>query len=210
MLTDIRVLPPIELPEANYFDHKWGPDSTRRVAAIKNYAIDMFLDTRREWLVLVDSDVILQPNTIRHLVEVRKPVVSAVFWSRWGPDRPFMPNVWEWPPYSFSSPYWIEQLRRPGHVEVGGLGACTLIHRGVLEQGVRFEPTSETQDWGEDRWFCARCAALKVPLVADTCVTPFHIYNSAAPAVWDAKTAELWISEYLNEEWWQRIKRGER
>jgi hypothetical protein len=216
LLEAVKVLPSIKLPDTDYgknqFGHFWSKQAFARVAAIKQHGIDTFLATDATHLFLVDSDVILQPGTIDHLVELELPVVSAVFWSQWQDSRPWMPNVWEWPPYTFSSPHWIERLRWPGHVEVGGLGACTLIERKVLER-IRLEPTPETEDLGEDRWFAARCAAAGIAMTACTCVTPFHIYHHEqldAAEGWDQVKAKAWTADNLDETWWQQIRAGAR
>lgn len=216
LLTGVKVLPPIDLPPTDYgkneFGHFWSKRAFTRVAAIKQYGIDTFLQTEATHLFLIDSDVILQPGTVDHLAELDLPVVSAVFWSQWQDTRPWMPNVWEWPPYAFSSPHWIERLRWPGHHEVGGLGACTLIERSVHEQ-VRLDPTPETAELGEDRWFAARCSAAGIPMTACSCVTPSHVYHPhQLPEAegWDQVKAKAWISDNLDDGWWQRIKAGER
>jgi hypothetical protein len=216
LLDDATVLPRIDLPPTDYgkneFGHFWSKRAFARVAAIKQYGIDSFLESDATHLFLVDSDVILQPGTVDHLVELDLPVVAAVFWSQWQDERPWMPNVWEWPPYAFSSPQWLEHLRWPGHVEVGGLGACTLIARSVLEQ-VRIEPTPATEELGEDRWFAARCTEAGIPMTACTCVTPFHVYHPRQlvdAEGWDECKAKIWTTENLDDGWWQRIKAGER
>lgn len=52
----------------------------------------------------------------------------------------------------------INKLRKPSVYEVGGLGACTLIHKTAIEKGVNFDKVKNFTFWGEDRHFCIRAA----------------------------------------------------
>jgi hypothetical protein len=201
------VLDPIDLPDAGYkreiTTHLWPGDAVERVAAIKNHAIDLFLKTDATHLFLIDSDVILLPGTVDHLLELDVPVVSSVYWSRWQPNRPWMPNVWDGGHYEFKSAASLIRLAEPGHYEVGGLGACTLIERTVLEQ-IRFEPVLNFPMRGEDRWFCMRAGVHGIPLLADTCLTPFHVYRDdqlAEARRWTPVEAERWKADNLDVKW---------
>lgn len=201
---NVEILPAIELPEGGYSrdgrTHEWPMGSISRVAAIKNYAIDLFLKESQPWLFLVDSDVICQPGTINHLTG-SEPVISLVYWSQWSPGDPWLPNVWDQGHYGFTQT--PARFREPGHYRVGGLGAATLIRRDVLEQ-VKFEPIPNWPMWGEDRWFCLRCGVLDIDLWACTHVTPFHVYRDEQlpEAVgWDSTKAQAWIDRHLDDRW---------
>ena len=207
LLQDFTLLEPIDLPSDGYeradATHKWPASAVGRVAAIKNHAIDQFLKTDASHLFLIDSDVILLPGTVDHLLSLEVPVVSSVYWSRWKLDQPWMPNVWDGGHYEFRSGESLTRLAVPGHYEVGGLGACTLIERSVLER-VRFDPVPNFPLRGEDRWFCMRAGVYGIPLLADTCVTPWHVYrDSDLPTGerWNVAAAEAWKSEHLGPRW---------
>lgn len=157
--------------------HAWSNQLVSRIAKIRNHAIEEFLKTDADALFIVDSDLILHPDTVTRLLEVNEPIVSEVFWSKWRPNESWMPNVWDGHPYAFTSPDSITLLREHGTFQVGGLGACTLIRREVFERGVRYEPVAGVNFWGEDRWFSVRAAANGFRLHADTCFPPFHVYR---------------------------------
>ncbi len=55
--------------------HHWNPSTVDRVIAIKNLAINVFLQTDAEYLFLLDSDVILQPFTLEVHLESNAFVV---------------------------------------------------------------------------------------------------------------------------------------
>lgn len=172
------------LPEhrARYEGHNWTETGTSRIEAIRNHAIKIALKGDyggRDYthLFLVDADLVLQPETLANLVAQDRGVISEVFWSKWQPTDPWLPNVWAKDPYRLESPEWVTRLREPGTYQVGGLGACTLINRNVLELGVSYSNIPAYEMWGEDRHFGMRCAVAGVSLFASTCYPPFHIYR---------------------------------
>lgn len=71
----------------------------------------------------------------------------------------------------------LSKLRFPGVYKVGGLGACTLIKRVVLEKGVHFGDIYNLSFWGEDRSFCVRAVAYGFELFVDTHYPAFHIFR---------------------------------
>ena len=175
----LTLLPQIEaLPDSHHdrgeYTHTWDGPTVRRVAAIKNLAIDRFLNSRAAALFLIDSDVLVPPGLVEHLASSAVPVIASVYWTRWRPEMPEMANV-------FGTITSHDFLRDPDHHHhlVPGLGACTLIRRGVFEAGVRFAEQSHMVTEGEDRWFCYLAARRGIPLTACTHLEPFHIYRDS-------------------------------
>lgn len=175
--------------------HHWNEQLIWKVAAYKNKFIDRAIKEGYDYLFLVDSDLYLHPKTISHLVSVDKDIVAEVFWTTWEPNLAPMPQVWVADQYKlFHSRReenlseeevkkrmlaFIEMLKKPGVYKVGGLGACTLISRKALLEGVSFQEIYNISLWGEDRHFCVRAAALGFELYADTHYPPFHIYRES-------------------------------
>jgi len=196
----IRITP--ELPKPEYTEHQWNVSLTKRMATIRNAGIAMFLQTKADALLLVDADLVLHPRLAVHLAYLNRPVVSEVFWSKWQPSDPWFPNVWDFQSCGYLNVDRIVRLREPGTYDVGGLGACTLIHRSVFEAGCNYDPIPTVLSWmGEDRHFSVRAAVLKIPLWADTQLTPFHVYR---PEMLDE--ARVWRGagcppEYFKETW---------
>ena len=73
----------------------------------------------------------------------------------------------------------INNLRKPGIYEVGGLGACTLISKKAIKAGVNFKEIRNISFWGEDRHFCIRAQALGFDLFVNTHYPAYHIYREA-------------------------------
>jgi hypothetical protein len=196
------VLPEIPLEATDYSrtgpTHTWSDTAVRRVTQIKNSAIRQFLETDASHLFLVDSDVLIPPGLIDHLRAVSTDVISAVYWTRFNAGQPFLPNVWDFNTYQFAGPDSILRLRGSGHHRVGGLGACTLVNRPVLEAGVGFSEIPNLRLWGEDRHFCVRAATAGFELMADSCVTPFHVYRRDL-----VPHAIEWLESGMDPDWFR-------
>lgn len=186
--------------------HRWNENLVWKVASHKDRMIRFALDNDYDYLFLVDSDIVLHPDTLRHLISCGKPIVSEVFWTKWQPDSDPLPQVWLRDQYTLfehargervsreeAQPRiraFLECLKTPGLYEVGGLGACTLMTREALARGVSFREIPNVSFWGEDRHFCVRAAALGLKLYVDTCYPAFHIYRESDLAhVKDYRTA---------------------
>jgi len=193
--------------------HQWNTAIVDRVIAIKNFAIARFLHTTAEYLFLIDSDLILQPQTLEVLLEAQSWIVSEVFWTQWKQSTlptPYLPNVWDIHEYLFYSAESILRLREPGLYRVGGLGACTLINRQALEAGINFSRITGVNFWGEDRHFCIRASCLGIGLYADTQAPPFHIYRkSLIPQCQEwlkLRCCRSFFENWLDEAWEKQVR----
>jgi GT2 family glycosyltransferase len=199
--------------ESGYQGHNWNTGHVARVAAIKDAAIQKFLETDADFLFFIDADVIPHPDLVRHLVSLNRPVVSEVYWSKWKDDQPWLPQVWDRHHYQFDSAENVLRLRVPGVYSVGGLGACTLIRRDVLERGACFRAVPGVDYWGEDRAFCIRAAAAGIPLSADTHYPPFHVYRDLQldeMIRWreTGSRADYFREVWLTDEWALDVRRS--
>lgn len=175
--------------------HFWNSNLVWKVAAFKNLMIQRAHTLDYDYLFLIDSDLLLYPETLQHLIGTGKDIISEVFWTQWQPGTMFQPQVWmhdeynQWDqlPGEKLSPEetnrrfheFIARLQAPGIYEVGGLGACTLISKSALTQGVSYSPIKNVSFWGEDRHFCIRAAALGIPLFVDTHYPALHLYRDS-------------------------------
>lgn len=175
--------------------HRWTETLWMHMADVKDQIIEHTLESGYDGLLLVDSDLVLHPDTLSWLMAAKKPVVSEIFWTSWTPDQPPLPNVWHNGVYRLwaqlpgdqlpqeeqlrRAEAWLTRLQRPGLYPVGGLGACTLISREALEKGARYAIIPNLDYWGEDRHFCVRTMALGIELWVDTHVPPLHLYRES-------------------------------
>lgn len=171
----------------NETTHDWNVPTFHWLARQKQRILDHAMKEGYDAVWLVDSDLLSDPHTLQSLVGVQKPIVSAVFWTRWQPRDPPLPQVWVRHPYGFEGAGWTERdllqaLESGELVRVRGLGANTLIRRGALEKGCGYWPLVEglPEDgmWqGEDRHFCVRAERLHVELWADAWPDVWHCYR---------------------------------
>lgn len=183
-------------PPADYghgVTRHWTPDAWHRVGAIKNELLQLAVQERFDYVWLIDADVLCDPYTLQSMLDCDAPITSAVYWTFWRKPNPGEaqrqhcgPQVWMRHPYEMSGRgYTAEQFRTAligrERLDVGGLGACTLIHRSAIEKGASFAkvgefPAAGLMD-GEDRHFCIRASRLHIPLTADAWPDIYHAYH---------------------------------
>ncbi|GED57130.1 glycosyltransferase [Brevibacillus formosus] len=172
----------------NEMTHYWTERNIWKVAQMKDTIISYALKEGFDYLFLIDSDLVLHPHTLQQLLQANKDIISNIYWTRWQPDSVELPQVWLMDQYTLTregasesaeNQNFLEMLREPGVYEVGGLGACTLIRRKVLEAGVSFKRIANLSFWGEDRHFCVRAVAMGFSLHVDTHLPGYHIYRQS-------------------------------
>ncbi|SKC84203.1 glycosyltransferase family 2 protein [Maledivibacter halophilus] len=175
--------------------HHWNEKLIWKVAKYKNRIIDYCKKNNYDYLFLIDSDIVLHPKTLNHLISTKKDIISEIFWTKWRQDSSLLPQVWLYDQYSMIEKgreeklsqretshrlnNFIEKLKEPGIYEVGGLGACTLISKKALNKGVNYDEIYNISFWGEDRHFSIRAAVLGFKLYVDTTYPAYHIYRKS-------------------------------
>jgi len=175
--------------------HNWNDKLIWKVAGFKNAIISHARDNNYDYLFLIDSDILLYPETIHHLIKQDKDIISEIFWTKWRPKSIELPQVWMYDQYKMYEPppdtnlsnaeiylrlmEFIHKLKVPGVYKVGGLGACTLISKKAMDGGVSFSRIPNISLWGEDRHFCIRAAVLGFELYVDTHYPGYHIYRDS-------------------------------
>lgn len=160
------------------FTHHWTSSNLSDVTQMKNGLLRYSLENRYDYFFLVDSDIILKPQTLKTLLNHKKEICAEVFWTKWTPDQDEMPNAWHTDFYTFLNNEQINSWKKEGLFRVGMSGACILIKREVIFSGVNYSPiynVSHSQ-W-EDRAFCIRAAVHGYPIYLDTSCPPVHLYR---------------------------------
>ena len=188
----------------NPSSHVWRDDVILKVAKNKNKFLGYARENDFDFVFLVDSDLVVHPQTLLHLASAGCEIVSEVFWTSWQEGTREMPQVWLYDVYEFFDDKTLSQEEKTqkflnfahmlksnkGIYPVGGLGACTLISKSALSKGVSFEKLYNLTFWGEDRHFCIRAAALGIKMFASTYYPPLHIYRESdlerVSAFWDS------------------------
>lgn len=165
--------------------HDWSKSTFHWLGAQKQKLIELAKEGKYDALWLVDSDLLCSPDTLDSLWKAEKPVTSAVFWTKWTPGSPPLPQVWLSHPYELQgrgieAHEFLGLLAQRQLVRVTGLGACTLIRADVLDR-VGFQQVEGLPQggmWqGEDRHFCITAARNQVELWADAWADVWHCYR---------------------------------
>ena len=165
--------------EDNYKgNHKWNLTQIDRISHIKNEAIQYALINNYDYLFLVDADLVLNPNTLSHLVSLKKHFVFEVFWTLFFNESFHKPNAWDYHSWAYYNEETIIKLSKKGTYEVGGGGACTLLSKEILKKGLNFNRLESLNFNGEDRHFCTRAQALGYSVYVDTNYPAYHIFNT--------------------------------
>lgn len=173
--------------------HYWKESLIWKVADNKNMILKFAKEKEYDFAFLVDSDIVLKPETLVHLTSLNKDIVSEIFWTKWRENSIELPQVWVADQYTLFYKRrdeqiieieanrrimdFLDMLKVPGVYKVGGLGACTLISKKAILKGVSYDEIYNLTFWGEDRHFCIRSAALGFELYVDTNYPAFHIYR---------------------------------
>lgn len=173
--------------------HQWKTELIQRITVYKNDIIRYARENGFDYLYFIDSDIIMHPNTVKHLISRNVDIVSNIFWTQWTIPGDLYPQVWLQDESQYFTRDWdnsynereieqkrldfFAQLKLPGIYKVGGLGACTLLNRKSIESGVNFSLIDNVSFWGEDRHFCVRARVLGLGLYVDTVYPAYHIYR---------------------------------
>ena len=158
--------------------HHWSNNNLNDVVFMKNLLIDKTIQGNYTHFFLVDSDIILESDTLKRLLSHDKSIVSQCFWTSWTPNSEPMPNAWMGDFYSFIYEGHWHEWHNAGLFEVGGSGACILIHSQVFYDGVNYSPIKNVSfsNW-EDRAFSIRAHCAGHSIFMDTTNPPIHLYR---------------------------------
>jgi len=215
---------------STYFD-EYGQFTFTKVEGLpvdeaRNELVRWFLEeTRCEWLLQVDRDAILHPETAVRLMSWNLPIVSALTFTRY---RPVVPTVYrehhpededkykiqidetrrwirEHEPLWSSNEVLLEPKPADALTAVDFTGChCLLVKRCVYEE---LDPpwfkayAIDPSRYGEDRWFCEKARAAGFSIYVDRSVVAAHMYGEQPLGaldflVWDNATD--WKTQQIN------------
>ena len=155
-----------------YQNHLWTGELVGKMSVMRNQTIRRALEGGYDYLLSVDTDLVLEEHTLQVLMAADKDCVAGLFWTNgWS-------NAWMWDQADGYDPEW----EKPGLYRVGGTGALFLIKREVLEAGVDYTPIPNIRRavFGEDRHFCIRAACAGFTIWMDTHAPATHLYTRDA------------------------------
>ena len=160
-----------------YEPHIWNPNNLKEVGLMRNMLLDYVKEHDYDYFLSCDSDQIVHPQMLQHLLSLDKDIVGEIIWTKWKESEQEMPNAWMSDYYEFGN-FPTQLFRTPGLYKVGMLGGCYLIKREVLLAGVNYNPVYNLSctTW-EDRAFFVRAAVQGFDCYVDTTYPINHLYN---------------------------------
>ena len=155
-------------------DHLWTLDLMRKMSGLRNMTIRKMLDGGYDYWLSIDTDIVVDPRTLKTLIEADKDIVSEIFWTK-APSGFYWCNAW----MADQSAGMPEDWKKPGLYRCGMTGALTLVKRRVFEAGVDYTqiPNIRTALRGEDRHFCVRAACAGFEMWIDSHCPATHLYT---------------------------------
>lgn len=162
--------------EKTHNDHIWTDENLCKMPMLRNLTIKAALDGGYDYWWSVDTDLVLDPNTLTALLEADKDIVSEVFWTQ-SKAGGWWCNGWMYDQADADGR--LPQWTSPGLYQVGMTGALTLVKTQVFSAGVSYDPIPNIRKalWGEDRWFCIRAAVLGFEMWLDTHYPATHLFT---------------------------------
>lgn len=189
-------------------------ECSANVASGRNALVEWFLESDKQWLIQIDSDMVWEPDAIHRLLAaadpVERPIVGGLCFAQEGDTGMIWPTMFDLAGTDEQVEFvryddWQPDILLP----VGSTGAAFLLtHRSVLET-IRDRNFSAAYPWfqereiggrrsGEDVSFCLRAAAVGAKVHVATGVAIGHIKRHVVTVEgYRAQRAMLAQREYL-------------
>jgi GT2 family glycosyltransferase len=152
----------------------------------RNRLVKQFLETKSDWLLMMDSDEQLSVEAFDKLIEAahdtERPVVAGLVFASFETGYPYpqpVPTIFEDAPEGFLP---LNKYDKDSVFQVDAAGTgCLLIHRSVFEAIQADADPHQGKDWcwfwdgpingewiGEDLQFCRRVRSLGFPIYVHT------------------------------------------
>jgi GT2 family glycosyltransferase len=152
----------------------------------RNRVVKKFLETKSDWLLMIDSDEVLTTEAFDKLIETAhekdRPIVAGLVFASFDTGEPYpmpLPTIFLDAPEGFL-PLHKYDKDSVFQVDAAGTG-CLLVHRSVLEAMRENADEHQGTDWcwfwdgpingdwiGEDLQFCRRVRSLGFPIYVHT------------------------------------------
>jgi GT2 family glycosyltransferase len=152
----------------------------------RNRVVKKFLETKSDWLLMIDSDEVLTTEAFDKLIETAhekdRPIVAGLVFASFDTGEPYpmpLPTIFLDAPEGFLP---LHKYDKDSIFQVDAAGTgCLLVHRSVLEAMRENADEHQGTDWcwfwdgpikgdwiGEDLQFCRRVRSLGFPIYVHT------------------------------------------
>lgn len=172
--------------------HDWTPQKILKMVHLRNGMIQAVRPMQWDFLLTIDSDIILHPDSLPEMLLEQKSIISPLHWTNI--RKGYHPNVWLYDIWDFAyreyfgehvsrvkkiyrMNLFFEKLAVPGVYQVGGACGCCCISRDCIEKGLDYSVIPSTTIISEDYNFCLRASVLGLDIYVDTRHPAFHLYE---------------------------------
>jgi GT2 family glycosyltransferase len=140
----------------------------------RNAFVKYAKERQADYLLFLDDDHIIKPDTFLRLYRMDVPVATALAFQR---TPPYLPCIYQWtmlPNNGQTACLPIDQLIKQGQRQVDATGfSAALIKMEVFDK-IK-DPWFEWRELGEDIDFCLKCKDAGIPIYCDTDLILPHI-----------------------------------
>jgi len=192
-------------------DHFWTNSGFKRIGEIRNLLLKMW--TKEDYLLMVDSDLKLNPHVITRLVQTKKDIICENSWATWNAQwseplphitdelNPAFPAMTGW----ITTDKLITKLKQPGMYKLTPnekvrVGTCMLLSQAVKKKGIDFTPRAD--NWDEQLSFCAAAQDAGFDIYMDTRYENISLEQYVVHDLWTKISHDLYAQagEIINEE----------
>jgi cellulose synthase/poly-beta-1,6-N-acetylglucosamine synthase-like glycosyltransferase len=160
----------VKTTATNFNGHKRGAYRFEQLAKLRNMLLEKFYRSDCEYLLSVDSDILIPPDIINRLLSRNCQIISALVCNGHHINDNSIYNVMKKTPAG--SYQHIKDFSREGIFTVDVTGAAYMIHRSVIaEHKVYYS----ARFGGEDIGFCEAARARGIPIYCDGTIECQHI-----------------------------------
>ena len=156
---------------------KWNKETFNFLSQMRTELLHIAASNKFDYLFTVDSDILLHPNTLIHLLQDNKNIVGNMIWTKMNNQiTAICGENEEWGAYNDTS-----FLLKPGLYPIGWTCACLLISSKIFNNpNISYFPIYGVDNTGcEDYAFCLRvkCNFPEEEIWIDTYYPSRHLYH---------------------------------
>lgn len=186
----------VELGENSYIcndENVCDDDLLDRIVRFKNRIINYGRSKAYDYVLILNANILLYPNSLKSLIDGKKDIVSNILWNRCNEkdeasfltilnEGYFLNNYHKYEELSDEDKLRenlkvLTMIRKPGYYKVNGVGPCVLLSRRAILAGCNFNKIYNTSFEKEEMYFSLRAAVLGFEMFVDTNYPASVIYT---------------------------------
>ncbi|MDD3893546.1 MAG: hypothetical protein PHU36_00780 [Syntrophomonadaceae bacterium] len=170
-----RSLSPVQIintPDSKNNGHQRGTYRLEQLAKLRNLLLEKFFQSECEYLLSVDSDILVPPSIIRQLLSRDCLIISALVCNGHHINDSSIYNVMQKNPVG--NYQYMKDFPRDNIFRTDITGAAYLIHRSVI---VTHRVYYSAKRGAEDIGFCEEARARGIPIFCDGTIECRHVMN---------------------------------